>query len=200
MAILRTRKMYSNHLPYRLIDMHKQLRMIIRLSDISADRRTHLLWLVSRSVVDTLYWTETVTTSRPNVVDDGDVVWVLIWLVEYSRGVVYVTELISVTESKRVKKNALEGCFASFHRAEGMIWEKGGRGKVEEKQGVGYGRERDGLRNVRRRQYLRVRRPANIHACVSRNITNRMISRASGRYHVILHMYAFKRNVHKVIR
>ena len=79
--------------------------MIIRLSGITADRRTHLLWLVSRSVVDTLYWTETVTTSRPNVVDDGDVVWVLIWLVEYSRGVVYVTELISVTESKRVTKN-----------------------------------------------------------------------------------------------
>lgn len=89
--------------------MHERLRTIIRLSVAVADRRTHLLWLVSRSVVDTLYWTETVTTSRLNVVDDADVVWVLIWLVEYSRGVVYVTELISVTESKRVKKNMRQG-------------------------------------------------------------------------------------------
>lgn len=48
-------------------------------------------------------------------------------------------------------------------------------------------------------QYLRVRRPVNIHACVSRNVTSRTIPRASGTYHII-HMYAFERNVHKVTR
>lgn len=77
-------------------------------ADVIADRRTHLPWLVSRSVVDTLYWTETVTTSRLNVVDDVDDVCVLVWLVEYSRGVVYVTELMSVkTEEKNVRQGVV---------------------------------------------------------------------------------------------
>lgn len=141
---------------------------------------THLLWLVSRSVVDTLYWTETVTTSRLNVVDDADVVWVLVWLVEYSRGVVYVTELISVTESKRVKEknSASGGCFPAPSRKEGM--------GCRRRQGEGHMESgRDGMRNVRRRQYLRVRRPANIHACVTRNVTSRAVPRASGTYRTI---------------
>jgi len=63
-----------------------------------------------------------VTTSRLNVVDDVDVVWVLIWLVVYSRGVVYVTELISVTESKKVKKNVRQRAASPRSiRAEGMM-------------------------------------------------------------------------------
>lgn len=45
------------------------------------------------------------TTSRLNVVDDADDVCVLVWLVEYSRGVVYVTELRSAKiEEKKVRK------------------------------------------------------------------------------------------------
>lgn len=86
----------------RRINVRERLRIIIRYSvainsaNVIADRRTHLPWLLSRSVVDTLYWTETVTTSRLNVVDDVDEVCVLMWPVVYSRGVVYV-ELVSVT-------------------------------------------------------------------------------------------------------
>lgn len=68
--------------------------------------------------------------------------------------------------------------FASFRRAEGMIRAEGGRGAGG---GEGGGREKGmeakgtGMRSVRRRQYLRVRRPANIHACVSRNVASRTV-------------------------
>lgn len=48
------------------------------------------------------------TTSRLNVVDDADDVCVLVWLVEYSRGVVYVTELMSAkTEEKIVRQGVV---------------------------------------------------------------------------------------------
>lgn len=123
------------------------------------------------------------TTSRLNVVDDADVVWVLIWLVEYSRGVVYVTELISVTESKRVEKKVRQGAASprSTARRGWCRW----KAEEEEEEGRAEGAERDGMRNVRRRQYLRVRRPANIHACVSRNVTSRAVPRTSGTYCII---------------
>lgn len=56
---------------------------------------TTLTWLVSRSVVDTLYWTESVTMSRVDVDGEPGDVCVLMWLVVYSRPVVYATELES---------------------------------------------------------------------------------------------------------
>lgn len=59
---------------------------------------TLLAWLVSRSVVDTLYWTETVTMSRVDVVGEAGDVCVLMWLVVYSRSVVYTAELESVVD------------------------------------------------------------------------------------------------------
>lgn len=51
-------------------------------------------------MVDTLYWTETVTISRVDV--DGELgdVCVLMWLVVYSRAVVYVTELESAWKTE----------------------------------------------------------------------------------------------------
>lgn len=141
---------------------------IIRRSvaNVFGDKRTHLLWLVSRSVVDTLYWTETVTTSRLNVVDGADVVWVLVWLVVYSRGVVYVTELISVTESKRVKKKCVRGLLhlVPSRGGDGTGGRGGGGGggdgcRAEGTEGKGTGCEACG--------------GGNIYACVGRQIFTR---------------------------
>ena len=67
--------------------------------------QTHLAWLVSRSVVDTLYWTETVTMSRVDVVGEAGDVCVLMWLVVYSRSVVYTAELESALENGNEKRN-----------------------------------------------------------------------------------------------
>lgn len=62
---------------------------------LASNWQTHLTWLVSRSVVDTLYWTESVTMSRVDVDGEPGDVCVLMWLVVYSRPVVYATELES---------------------------------------------------------------------------------------------------------
>lgn len=101
-------------------------------------------------MVDTLYWTETVTTSRFNVVDDADDVCVLIWLVEYSRGVVYVTELMSATEN-RGKKNASGGlCFTSLYRiCDSRGGDDPGRWRRGMKRVGRHGSKRDG-RDVKR--------------------------------------------------
>lgn len=103
------------------------------------------------------------TTSRFNVVDDVDVVWVLIWLVEYSRGVVYVTELISVTESKRVKKKVRQGAASSRSIARrgwyGRKAEEEDEAREEDTEARGTGCETCG--------------GGNIYACVGRQIFTR---------------------------
>lgn len=71
--------------------------------------QTHLAWLVSRSVVDTLYWTETVTVSRVDVDGVPGDVCVLMWPVVYSRPVVYVTELESAWQMER-RRSVSTGC------------------------------------------------------------------------------------------
>lgn len=100
---------------------------------------------------------------------------------------------------KYKKKCATRGCFASFRSRGGD--DTGGRrtawsGRRRGRQGEGHGSERDGMRNVRRRQYLRVRRPANIHACVSKNLASRTVPRRIR--NVSRNTYAFERDVHVI--
>lgn len=121
---------------------------------VVADRCTYLPWLVSRSAVDTLYWTETVMTSWFNVVDGVEGVCVLIWLVVYSRGVVYVTELMSAAKQEQ----KLPVRWESFHpvsRLARKSWPRGGdtEGRMKVK-GI------DWMVKRGERRYLRVRRPA----------------------------------------
>lgn len=101
------------------------------------------------------------TTSWLNVVDDADDVCVLVWLVEYSRGVVYVTELISVRENreKKVRQGGCISpcCIASAIRAEGMIWGDGEGDEGEERRGMEV-KGMDGKRETWWRH--------NIYACV----------------------------------
>lgn len=136
------------------------MRVIIRydvainFANVIADRHTHLPWLVSRSVVDTLYWTETVTTSRPNVVDDVDEVCVLMRLVVYSRGVVYV-ELMSATEQRKKRVRGLSRLVLSHDSQRGWLGraDEGGIAGERVREGGGRDAERGG---------------GNIYACVGR--------------------------------
>lgn len=107
-------------------------------------------------------------TSRLGVVDDADVVWVLIWLVEYSRGVVYVTELISVTGGKTsIKKSVRQGVASPRSvRAEGMIRAVGGHGAGGGEGGREKGMEAKGTG-------CETFGGGNIYACVGRQIFTR---------------------------
>lgn len=91
------------------------------------------------SVVDTLYWTETVTMSRVDVDGEPGDVCVLMWLVVYSRAVVYATELESALENgnEREKRQLQVAAITRIRLA--PTW--------------------DGVVTCYR-QYLRVRRPA----------------------------------------